>query len=275
MKNFVRTTSKIAVCLLLVLVCVVLFSCQYNTWANKRRHINSINHRGYNDAPENTLAAFRLSKEMGFNMVECDVRFTKDNHPVILHDASVNRTSNGKGKIAEMTLEEVRQLDFGSWKSEQYAGELIPTFEEFIDLCVELELHPYIELKNGVTAERAQILAKIVNDAEISVTWISFQKETISTIAQQCPNARVGLLTRLITDEDLRFLKKLSKNIEVFIDCKYTALTEDQIKLCKRRKIPLEVWTVNSENLIPEINPYITGVTSDCVNAQKIFNEMD
>ena len=274
MKKFIRITSFVAVCLLLLVACISLFGCQSNIQANKRRRINSINHRGYPDAPENTLAAFRLSKEKGFSFVECDVNFTKDGHPVLLHDSAVNRTSNGKGKIAELTLEEVRNLDFGSWKADVYSDEHIPTFEEFIDLCVELELHPYIELKGGVTAEQASLLADIVKEAEIRVTWISFDKKAISTMAQLCPTARVGLLTRLIADDNLSFLSELSKVVEVFIDCKYTALTEAEIKLCKKYKIPLEVWTINSEEIIASIDPYITGVTSDCVNAQEVFNNL-
>ena len=78
----------------------------------------SVNHRGYSAiAPENTLPAYRLSKEKGFRYVETDVSFTSDGVPVLLHDASIDRTSDGTGKIAEMTFEQVRQYDFGSWKS--------------------------------------------------------------------------------------------------------------------------------------------------------------
>ena len=274
MKKFIKRTSIVAICMLLVIVSLSLFGCQTNIEANRRRHINSINHRGYYDAPENTLTAFRLSKENGFDIVECDVKFTMDNYPVILHDSSVNRTSNGKGKINEMTLEAVRKLDFGSWKSKSYAGERIPTFEEFIDLCVELELYPYIEIKRGTTTEQAQILVDIVEDADINVTWISFDKKILTFIAQMCSDDRIGLLTYFVTEDNLRFLADLSDTVDVFIDCKYFTLTETDIKLCKKYKVPLEVWTVNSTDTIANINPYITGITSDYVNAQELFNNL-
>ena len=70
-----------------------------------------IAHRG--GKPENTLAAFRRSKEEGACAVEVDLEFTRDGHPVLLHDSTVDRTSNGRGAISELTLEEVRKLDFG------------------------------------------------------------------------------------------------------------------------------------------------------------------
>ena len=207
-------------------------------------------------------------------MVECDVNFTKDNHPVILHDTSVNRTSNGKGQITELTLEEVRQLDFGSWKSASYAGELIPTFEEFIELCVELQLYPYIEIKKGVTLEQTRELTEIVDKTDLAVTWLSRDRNVLTLISQLRSGDRIGLLAEVISFDALWFLSKLSKTTEVFVDCFYATLTKSQINRCKLFGIPLEVWTVNSRSAVTNINPYITGVTSDYVNAQQVFNNI-
>ena len=77
----------------------------------KKSRRGPIAHRG--GKPENTLAAFRHSKEHGASGVEVDMRFTKDGHPVLIHDRTVERTSNGRGIVQEMTLEEIRRLDFG------------------------------------------------------------------------------------------------------------------------------------------------------------------
>ena len=73
--------------------------------------LDPVAHRGC--VPENTLAGIRAAKERGLNVVEVDLEYTKDGHPVVLHDPSVDRTSDGTGKIYDMTLEEVRKLDFG------------------------------------------------------------------------------------------------------------------------------------------------------------------
>ena len=110
--------------------------------------ILSVNHRGYSTvAPENTLPAYKLSKRMGFNYVETDVSFTSDGVAMLLHDATIDRTSNGSGTLANMTYDEVRQYDFGSWKSSAYAGTVIPTLAEFLSLCKNIMLHPSHQAK--------------------------------------------------------------------------------------------------------------------------------
>jgi len=78
----------------------------------KRCRAGPIAHRG--GSPENTLAAFRRAKAEGASSVEVDLEFTRDGHPVLLHDTTVDRTSNGSGRVADMTLEEVKKLDFGA-----------------------------------------------------------------------------------------------------------------------------------------------------------------
>ena len=87
-----------------------------------------VGHRGAAGLyPENTLGGFVKAVELGVDAVECDVRLTRDGHPVILHDARVDRTTDGRGAVAEMTLAEVRRLDAGQ-------GERIPTLDEVLDL---------------------------------------------------------------------------------------------------------------------------------------------
>ena len=267
--------SRIILVILLILSSLfALFGCQPNTDGNRNREIFSINHRGYGDAPENTLVAFRMSSEMGFNMVECDVRFTKDDKAVLLHDDTVDRTSNGKGKIADLTLEEVKELDFGIWKNKSFIGEKIPTFEEFILLCVELGLCPYVEVKGEVTVEQAQTLVDVAEKADIAVTWISYDRNVITWLADMRPEDRFGLVTTFIKEEQLQFLTELSNSVEVFIDANYWLLSRRRIKLCADNGIPLEVWTVNSKSRIKHLDTYVSGVTSDYLNAQTIFDSL-
>jgi len=88
-------------------------------------------HRGANEThPENTLAAFREAVRLGAHMVEFDVQITKDKRLVIMHDKSVNRTTNGKGLVSDLTLSEIKKLDAGSWKSKGFIGEKVPTLKE-------------------------------------------------------------------------------------------------------------------------------------------------
>ncbi|MBQ8761694.1 MAG: hypothetical protein IJZ26_00025, partial [Clostridia bacterium] len=239
--------------------------------------VNSVAHRGYStDAPENTLSAYRLAKEKGFNTVECDVSFTSDGVGVLLHDSTIDRTSNGTGNIADMTLEQVRQYDFGSWQSSEYAGEQIPTFEEFIKLCKNLSLHPYIEIKDGATQTEVESLVTMVARYGMidDVTWISFQSDALTYIKNKDNTARLGYLVSTITESTITTAKSLkTEQNEVFIDAKNENLTEQAINLCIAELIPLEVWTVNDIDTILSLDPYISGVTSDDKVAGKILYE--
>lgn len=90
-------------------------------------------HRGENlTCPENTMAAFGEAIRLGAAMVECDVWLTRDGEPVIIHDASVDRTTQGTGKVHDLTLAQIRALDAGAWKSPKFVGERVPTLIEFL-----------------------------------------------------------------------------------------------------------------------------------------------
>ena len=99
-----------------------------------RGKILNLGHRGFeNRAPENTLAAFRLAMAEGADGVELDVHISKDGHLVVIHDPTVDRTTNGFGKVGRMTLTELKQLDAGSMFSPHFSGERIPTLDEVFD----------------------------------------------------------------------------------------------------------------------------------------------
>ena len=101
-------------------------------------------HRGYSSrCPENTMVAFREAVKYDIDMVENDVHMTKDGEIVLMHDHKVDRTTNGTGLVRELTLEQIRSLDAGSWKGEQFKGEKVPTLREFFDFMKD---YPSIEM---------------------------------------------------------------------------------------------------------------------------------
>ena len=105
-------------------------------------------HRGdRKNFPENTMSAMRSAIEMGCDAIETDVRMTKDGHLVLIHDRDVVRTTNGSGFVDEMTLEEIRALDAGFWKGEEFVGTQIPTVEEFLEYISKTNAFVNWELK--------------------------------------------------------------------------------------------------------------------------------
>lgn len=239
--------------------------------------MNDVAHRGLAaDAPENTLAAYRLAKKKGFSCVECDVSFTSDGVAVLLHDDTVDRTSNGTGKIKSLTFAEVRALDFGSWKAEEFAGEKIPTFEEFLHLCKRLGLHPYIELKDGTEAQVKALVETVkLCGMKGMVTWISFVADFLWWVQSVDPKARMGLVVSTVNAEAINKVRQKMQTgqNEVFIDCAVDNANADAVRLCADADLPLEVWTVDDKNAVLSLHPYISGVTSNKLLASNVLYE--
>jgi len=264
---------------LLTFVSVVFLTVffMYGGVGKRPSEIKAIAHRGYSiGAPENTLPAYKMAKEKGFDYAECDVAFTKDGVAVLLHDSTIDRTSDGVGKIGDLTYEELLKYDFGNWFSTDYKGLKIPTFEEFINLCKDIDLNPYIELKSSGNYSKSQItdLVNIVNELGMQKqsTWISFNYKFLEYIKEVDEQARLGYLSSKFNDELIEKAKNLrtGKN-EVFLDLGFSNTYSNCIEKCKKENIPIEVWTVNNEVLIHIMHPYISGVTSDKLIADRVL----
>ena len=155
-------------------------------------------HRGASGhAPENTLAAFQMAADMGADGVELDIQLTKDNQIVVIHDETIDRTSNGKGNVRDYTLDELRQFYYNKTKPE-VEWEDIPTMAEVFDLLKPTGLFINIEIKTGVyfyqeIEEKILALAK-EKGMEGRVCYSSFNHYTVKRIQQLAPKATVGFL---------------------------------------------------------------------------------
>lgn len=133
----------------LVLLSIALICFQTVFGQNKLPDRGLCAHRGAMDThPENTIAAFEEAIRLKAQMIEFDVRMTKDKRLVILHDETVDRTTNGVGKIEDLTFDQVRRLDAGSWKSESFKNEKIPTLEETLAIMPD-NIWLNVHLKGG------------------------------------------------------------------------------------------------------------------------------
>jgi glycerophosphoryl diester phosphodiesterase len=119
-------------------------------------------HRGAMETyPENTLPAFRAAVKAGAQMIEFDVFLTKDNQIVVIHDSKVDRTTNGKGNVAELTLDEIKKLDAGSWKAPTFAGEQIPIFQEVLNVMpYNIWLNIHVKGEDQLPVMVAKLLKK-------------------------------------------------------------------------------------------------------------------
>lgn len=153
-------------------------------------------HRGASaDAPENTLAAFKLAWQQGADGIEGDFYLTADEQIVCIHDSDTKRTAGRKRDVESATLEELRQLEYGAWKDPAFAGEPIPTLDEVIATVPEGKTM-VIELKS-----KQKIVPKLVETlkrhADLPIQWlvISFDAPTVAEVRKRMPEIRVHWLT--------------------------------------------------------------------------------
>lgn len=156
-----------------------------------------IAHRGASSyAPENTLAAFDLAVEMGARHVELDVHETRDGRVVVLHDATLDRTTDGAGPVAERDWAEVRALDAGAWFGPQFSGQRVPAFEEVLERYRGM-LRLHVEIKGrseGLVRKSLDMIRRCGMGGEATLT--SFQRERIEEARAMGPEMPAGLLAR-------------------------------------------------------------------------------
>ena len=143
-------------------------------------------HRGGGaTAPENTLPAVTAALAAGFDYVEVDVALTADRQPVLMHDASVDRTTDGHGKLSALTLAQVQALDAGSWFDPAYAGTRVPTLAEFLDVLAASGHRAIVELKGewDAPAVEAAVAEMTARNLERRVAVSSFDARTLAMVA--------------------------------------------------------------------------------------------
>nr|WP_245837362.1 glycerophosphodiester phosphodiesterase [Virgibacillus phasianinus] len=180
----------------------------------KQQQMVNIAHRGASGhAPENTMVAFEKAFEMKADYIEIDVQMTKDGKLVIIHDTTVDRTTDGTGNVGDFTLNELQQLDAGSWFGKEFAGVKIPTFKEVLD-AYRGKIGILIELKSpelypGIEEKVAEVLKTYHMDKPSNNKIIiqSFNHESVQISKALLPNVPHGVLAGLswadVTDEQL------------------------------------------------------------------------
>jgi glycerophosphoryl diester phosphodiesterase len=170
-----------------------------------------IGHRGFRSRyPENTLAAFAGAIDAGADMIEFDVQLTKDGHPVVIHDRTLDRTTNGAGPVTACSLSELKKLNAGSWFHSRFCAETIPTLDEVLDLA-DKKVLMNIEIKvddDQPLYEYEGIEHKVINSVNRRnlmphVLMSSFHKPILENLHGIDPRAAIGVLTEFGEKPDL------------------------------------------------------------------------
>jgi glycerophosphoryl diester phosphodiesterase len=230
-----------------------------------------IAHRGASkEAPENTLAAYQFAKKAGADYIEIDLQMTQDGKLVAMHDSSVDRTTDGSGKVGDMTLAEIKKLDAGSWFNEEYPEKAdktysnlqVPTLQEIFD-AVGNDANYYIETKKGDLefAMEQKLVALLEENGLLDksqpigkVVIQSFDEESLKFIHDL--NSEIPLI-KLLYDEEVA--ETSSTRLEdiceyaIGIGASYTQIDKEYIKNASKKGLLIHLFTVDNTQGISKI----------------------
>jgi glycerophosphoryl diester phosphodiesterase len=219
-----------------------------------------IGHRGARAyAPENTLASFKKALEIGVDAVELDVRKTKDDQIVVIHDADVNRTTNGEGLVSELTLKEIK-----SFSSD---GEKIPTLEETLDF-LDKKVKVFIELKD--TDIEKQVLSIVdAKGLEKNVVVVSFLEDALKKVRDLNKNIETGLIYAKHKNP-LKAALELKAN---YLLALYRFVHTANVEKAHECGLKVVVWTINKPEEVEEYaKKGVDGIASDKPDILKRFS---
>jgi glycerophosphoryl diester phosphodiesterase len=233
-------------------------------------------HRGAcSYSPENTLAAFELAVKQGADAIELDAKLSADGHVVVIHDQTVDRTTGAHGRVGELALSDLRQLDCGSFFDSAFNGERIPTLDEVFEAVGRL-IYINVELTNyaSVMDDLPERVAKIVrrHTLEERVLFSSFNPLALLRVRRQIQQAPTGLLA-------MKGKKgRLARSpLGALLGCQalhpqHTDITPGLVQWAHRRSRRVHAYTVNlEEDMIRVFNAGVDGIfTDDPLLAQQV-----
>ena len=205
----------------------------------------AIAHRGASGyAPENTLAAFRRAVAQGVTFIETDLHLTRDVHFVAIHDDTVDRTTNGRGAVKQLTLAEIRKLDAGAWFASEFIGERVPILEEILDFSRKHDVVFYLELKSdGFWGGEHALISALRDSGEIQrMVIISFEPAILANLRKLEPLLMTGILS------DGQLANPFEQAVEIGarqLVLRGDLMTPNLLQEAHRRDIQVVCWTVN------------------------------
>lgn len=206
-------------------------------------------HRGGGHlAPENTLAAVRVGRALGYRMIEVDAKLSSDGVVMLLHDATLDRTTDGDGPAGALTWAALQQRDAGAWHSDAFAGERIPSLEALAALCrsegiaVNIEIKPSPGLDAATGEAVARLAAQYWQGAAAPPLMSSFSRAALEAAGAAAPALPRALIAEAPTDDDFAFLARIDA---VSLHSGWRAATKPLLDRVHRDGRRLLVWTVN------------------------------
>ena len=227
-------------------------------YRNPLKNVLNIGHRGacayY---PENTMVSFQAASRMNADFLELDVQLTKDGIPVVIHDFTVKRTTNGKGNVSNLLYENIKQLDAGSWFSREFTGERIPRLEEVLEFA-QNNINLNIEIKANPKSKPGETEAKTLDlvrkyDMVSRVLFSSFNMNSLITLHSIEPNVFMGLLFENSWKKKINPITIMEDLNANSFHCSKSSVRKKWIKEFHSQHIPVLVYTVNAKTTMNKL----------------------
>lgn len=209
-------------------------------------------HRGWSGkAPENTMTAIRLAlAEPAIRGIEIDVQLSRDGVPVLIHDFTLERTTSGRGLVMDHTLEELRELDAGSWFNERFAGERIPTLEEVLQAVkgrctLNIELKATSDMYPGIAEKVLELLERHEMKQEVCIT--SFDHDLIRQVRELDATVETGLI---VMGRPVLMLEQLEAAGANILSMGYPYLTRELACEALEKGYKVIAWTIDEPSHI-------------------------
>lgn len=208
-----------------------------------------VGHRGVAGThPENTMVSVQQAHTLGLQWIEVDVQPTKDDVLVVCHDHTVNRCSDGKGRVDALTMHQLSTLDFGSWKADAFQHEPIMTLSQLLDYCNENNMCLNIEVKvdrhdplHAVSLLCSALEQHPINKERLIIS--SFSVDVMQALYDANLNVRLGVLTKRLNRTAIATIQNVNA-FSCHLDYKW--LTENHINMLRELEVEIWCYTVNN-----------------------------
>ncbi len=233
-------------------------------------------------APENTIVALRCGLQHGFHAVEFDVMLSGDGIPVVMHDPELGRTVKSKGSVKDYSAQQLIAMDAGAWFGREFAGERVPSYEQFFRFCIQHTIWMNVEIKpvpgfeqqtGRVTAEYTKRFLDGIRgpgswrgDAAHLPLFSSFSFEALMAAKTAAPEIPRAMLLRSIPQNWPELLKQLDA---VAVDVSYRQLRPEQVEAIKHAGYGVFCYTVNDIELARKLKSW--GVDAICTDRIDLF----
>jgi glycerophosphoryl diester phosphodiesterase len=233
-------------------------------------------------APENTLAALRCSLAHGIRAVEFDVMLSGDGIPIVMHDPELGRTVDGKGNVSEFSARQLTAMDAGSWFGQEFAGEPVPSYEQFFRFCMEQRIWMNVEIKPvpGFEVQTGRVVAEFTNrlldalrgpgrwhgDTPNLPLFSSFSFDALMAAKAAAPEIPRSMLFRTIPGNWRQILERLEA---IAIDASYRWLSIEEVDAVKLAGYGVFCYTVNDLALAQRLKSW--GVDAICTDRLDLF----